>query len=575
MDGRERGRRKISNIILIVFLMMAAICSAFLLYYVYIYSPDNSGNQCQETMEVCKTWRVQDKNGEDPVVTPGTFASGEESVTIYRWVDPGEFGGKVLLFHNNRQAVTVKARGKVLYQINTTMQAKKLLVTGDNLVYLPASDTPYKVELTISHFKKGRCILPEISIGSSYAANLALIKRDFFTVVNIILLIVVGIVIILLSAFFIIRGVMDMRLIYLAFFVMIVAAWAFTDSSLVALTNFDTELAGFCSYITFMAMPIPIAAFVWDGCHKKYRVFTVLSILFCTNIIVQTLLSFSELISLHQMLFMTHILIALMIGFSIYYTRKEMKENPKRRSIGYLYGGFVMLSVVTVLSVFLYWLGMGGYYRHFMLSGIFFFYVDLMAIIILSYIEINHENSLKLEKLKIYEEISLTDNLTGLGNRRAFERKLSEIEEKIEPYQDAVMIMLDLNGLKHTNDTYGHAAGDELILAAANCIRTVYGQYGNCYRIGGDEFTVILFDVKENTEIFSRQLQAYMLEYNQKDIPYKLSMAKGESRLLLPSGEHRSFGSWKQDADIHMYEDKTRKYQDQIRNGEGYFYRED
>ena len=51
---------------------------------------------------------------------------------------------------------------------------------------------------------------------------------------------------------------------------------------------------------------------------------------------------------------------------------------------------------------------------------------------------------------------------------------------------------LDLNCLKECNDTLGHAAGDEYLLGTAKSIRQVFERYGKCYRIGGDEFVVLL-----------------------------------------------------------------------------------
>ena len=51
---------------------------------------------------------------------------------------------------------------------------------------------------------------------------------------------------------------------------------------------------------------------------------------------------------------------------------------------------------------------------------------------------------------------------------------------------------MDLNGLKKANDTLGHSAGDELICAAANCMKFAFASYGKIYRIGGDEFVVLI-----------------------------------------------------------------------------------
>lgn len=52
---------------------------------------------------------------------------------------------------------------------------------------------------------------------------------------------------------------------------------------------------------------------------------------------------------------------------------------------------------------------------------------------------------------------------------------------------------MDVNGLKPVNDTLGHAAGDELLQGAAECMEQCFGNYGKVYRMGGDEFAAIIF----------------------------------------------------------------------------------
>ena len=57
-----------------------------------------------------------------------------------------------------------------------------------------------------------------------------------------------------------------------------------------------------------------------------------------------------------------------------------------------------------------------------------------------------------------------------------------------------------LNGLKKANDTLGHSAGDELICAAANCMKFAFASYGKIYRIGGDEFVVWIQESVSNID---------------------------------------------------------------------------
>lgn len=93
----------------------------------------------------------------------------------------------------------------------------------------------------------------------------------------------------------------------------------------------------------------------------------------------------------------------------------------------------------------------------------------------------------KFEKEKLFYT-STTDAITKCLNRHAYEEDIA----RLDPLEEWIYISLDLNGLKQVNDTYGHVAGDELICAAAGCMESSFHKYGKIYRIGGDEFVVIV-----------------------------------------------------------------------------------
>jgi diguanylate cyclase (GGDEF)-like protein len=90
-------------------------------------------------------------------------------------------------------------------------------------------------------------------------------------------------------------------------------------------------------------------------------------------------------------------------------------------------------------------------------------------------------------------QIALSDPLTGLRNHRAFQedvaRELQRVGRGGEPLS---LVLLDLDGLKAVNDRYGHQAGDERLQAVAHAIRTSQRASDLAYRVGGDEFAVIL-----------------------------------------------------------------------------------
>jgi diguanylate cyclase (GGDEF)-like protein len=84
--------------------------------------------------------------------------------------------------------------------------------------------------------------------------------------------------------------------------------------------------------------------------------------------------------------------------------------------------------------------------------------------------------------------ISHTDSLTGLGNRR---RLMADLEQALEEGDPAVLVLLDLDGFKAYNDTFGHGAGDALLARLGQQLATALTGRGSAYRPGGDEFCVL------------------------------------------------------------------------------------
>ena len=150
--------------------------------------------------------------------------------------------------------------------------------------------------------------------------------------------------------------------------------------------------------------------------------------------------------------------------------------------------------------------------------------------------------------------ISMTDELTGVYNRRCFDTDIEQYREK-EPEENFVLFSVDVNGLKETNDTRGHLAGDELLIATADCLTKVIGMIGKVYRTGGDEFLAIAgTDAPEEIlEEINRLSAAWHGKYEEK-----LSLSIGyASHREHPEADIQSLENL---ADQMMYREKDRYY---------------
>ncbi|MGN0495680.1 MAG: diguanylate cyclase domain-containing protein [Lachnospiraceae bacterium] len=188
-------------------------------------------------------------------------------------------------------------------------------------------------------------------------------------------------------------------------------------------------------------------------------------------------------------------------------------------------------------------------------SSIIIFIIGLIMMgIVFSVITIRERKASR--ELQEKRKISITDDMTGLLNHRAYEEDCVKIVEN-NSIPQITMIMMDVNGLKTANDTYGHMAGDELIIGAAKCIQTAMGEYGKVYRIGGDEFVAILECTKEQLEDMLQTFE-HILEGFKGSHQCELSISKGV--VVCKEHENLTFEEMKKLADKLMYEDKNEYY---------------
>ena len=158
----------------------------------------------------------------------------------------------------------------------------------------------------------------------------------------------------------------------------------------------------------------------------------------------------------------------------------------------------------------------------------------------------------KYEKEK-YIYTSNTDELTKCLNRHAYEADI----QKLDLNSEWVYISLDLNGLKQTNDKMGHSAGDELICAASSCMKFAFASYGKIYRIGGDEFVVLLNQSVSDLQHILKVFDSTISNWHGK---YSNSMSVSYGIVQSSEQEFDSILSVSKLADERMYKNKSNYY---------------
>ncbi len=99
----------------------------------------------------------------------------------------------------------------------------------------------------------------------------------------------------------------------------------------------------------------------------------------------------------------------------------------------------------------------------------------------------------QVEELLAFQELAYTDPLTGLGNRRRFDERIKQEWSRWQRYGASFsVVMIDLNGFKQINDTWGHAIGDSALCTLASYLVGAAREVDFVCRLGGDEFALLL-----------------------------------------------------------------------------------
>lgn len=152
--------------------------------------------------------------------------------------------------------------------------------------------------------------------------------------------------------------------------------------------------------------------------------------------------------------------------------------------------------------------------------------------------------------------LALTDDLTGLYNRRGF---LASATQQLKlARRNAQMLLLffcDVNGLKHINDCHGHREGDLALIRTADALEQTFRDSDILARLGGDEFVVLALETSsQNQEVMLRRLEKSLKKSNENESRYELALSVGVARF--DAKRPISLGELIAQGDRAMYEQK-------------------
>ncbi len=245
-----------------------------------------------------------------------------------------------------------------------------------------------------------------------------------------------------------------------------------------------------------------------------------------------------------------YFLSALGVGTCLWFRKKP---EPARVEKGLL-AGLLLMGAGTLLAAQPGLLGPSG--THWKVIGGLFLTNFGTVVVIFAVYSLTVKFHLLAAKLK---EEALTDPLTGLYNRRVL---FAELEKRIRARKKFSLVLLDLDGMKEINDTFGHRQGDEVLRTAARALLQSTRKEDIACRYGGDEFAVLFAGRGPSLESFSARLQKHLAE-GLAGTSFRASFSLGVARfpedgkdpnLLFATADERMYSAKeaKKKAQVHL-----------------------
>lgn len=335
--------------------------------------------------------------------------------------------------------------------------------------------------------------------------------------------------------------------VYFGIFAVMMGAWSLNEAEMMTVLVENRVAASFIGYMLLMLMIAPFVFFVREFLTEKRDRFSYLIVIASyMDAVVCTTLHLTRILEFKYTVSVTHMLMIAALVYLMYALVCRIRRNGIDRKVRVNMVGLGIL----VASFFV---DIGAYYMGARKTDVFGRFGFLLYVVLLgSEVARGLVTGVKEgRKAEIYRELAVKDLPTGLYNRNAYDEWI-----RMNPGKGrAAILTFDLNELKHCNDTLGHAAGDQYIQDAAKLLAEVFEPAGKCYRIGGDEFCVIVEGVHTDwLEERIRTLELLERQYNQQNTQIHMQIASGYA--IFDEKQDQSLEDTRNRADEAMYQNK-------------------
>ncbi len=529
-----------------------AICIVLAVFvvFLFIYKLDG-GNLNSKDEQFSDGWTYEDG-------TPVDFSNlryAPDGCTISKVVSPDQVSGSDLCFESRSLFFTVYINDKAVYDFHPHLIRLYGNYYGEciHAVDIPVLDSSSKISISYTSLYKAETTTfyyMKIQEGASFIRSM--FANGFLNYLQCFVIMVLGVVLIIVGFLLNNDEHSTVETVSLGTIAIILALWTSSGSRIPQIISENSAMVRVMDYMCLRFLPVPVMI-LFSSVAKQLDSFfpKFVAGLAAVNMMITLVWVLVLGKDYSAVLPLTHAILGIGVVAIIYMTVKVFRKTRRfDRNMKFIVAGFSVLIAAGGLDAIRYYTMRATDASLFTRVGLLYFIVLFTVYELTLFLEIIKKSA----QTELMEKLAYNDGLTDFLNRMAFTRDENELSgKKTGRY---VLVQLDINYLKQVNDNYGHAEGDRFIIAASDLINRAFGQYGKCYRIGGDEFFVIL-DGKNCEEDYDKAVRLFDEEIgkinDKKEFPIPLYIAYGKSVF---DPDINSFDDAEKEADRLMYESK-------------------
>ena len=351
------------------------------------------------------------------------------------------------------------------------------------------------------------------------------------------------------------NGRQPLEVFTLGFFAVLVAIWSVNDTLILQILTQSPAIVRLLNYITLIFLPYFIVSFIASAANKhESPLLPVLFAIVCANFILNISLTATGISDYFNLVKFSQAVIVISLVMVIYFVISAVRHKQIEEKFLHIFLlGICLIAIGAIIDLLKFRLSSNVLQS----TSLYARMGSLLFLMLIGLYLIQENHRIQIENSRALEHLAYTDGLTGMKNRLAFNKVGASLPK--DPDATYMIIQFDINDLKKVNDFYGHTEGDRHITGAAKIIRDSVRGLGDCYRVGGDEFIVIIkgSNVEQTANDAIALMEKLTEEYNAtENPPVMLDIAYGLAMFTVSDGDMEKAVRL---ADQRMYECKRVK----------------